>query len=130
MSKHDIVGKRFGRLVVLNLVDSVKYQYGQKVFYHYFYDCLCDCGKITKVRRSNLLNGNTKSCGCLNSQLTKKRNARHGKYDRDTKIKIKSSTKTIKQWAEETGIPIKVLVYRVKANWDEQRLLKPVRCYK
>ena len=27
--------------------------------------CKCDCGKITKVRTSCLLNGHTKSCGCL-----------------------------------------------------------------
>lgn len=29
------------------------------------WNCLCDCGKETKVRSSNLKNGSVKSCGCL-----------------------------------------------------------------
>jgi hypothetical protein len=27
--------------------------------------CRCDCGEMTKVPTNNILNGNTKSCGCL-----------------------------------------------------------------
>ena len=27
--------------------------------------CKCDCGKEVIVQSSNLINGNTKSCGCL-----------------------------------------------------------------
>ncbi len=28
-------------------------------------NCRCDCGQFTEVKRTNLVNGNTKSCGCL-----------------------------------------------------------------
>ena len=31
------------------------------------YRCVCDCGKITEVRRGNRTHGATKSCGCLRS---------------------------------------------------------------
>ena len=127
MAKFDIIGKRFGRLIVLGLSHSIKYDYGTKVFYHHVYECQCECGKVCQVRRSNLLNGNTRSCGCLNSELTKNRNIRHGQYNRDRLVKINNQIKTIKQWAEEKGIPIRVLAYRVKANWSEERLLQPVR---
>lgn len=40
--------------------------------------CRCFCGSIKTVRRDHLLKGSTKSCGCLNSELTKERNTKHG----------------------------------------------------
>ena len=46
-------GQRFGRLV------ARKYMGGSKWL------CECDCGNQTVVSRSNLVNGATKSCGCL-----------------------------------------------------------------
>ena len=33
--------------------------------------CCCDCGNITTVEKSHLLNGHTKSCGCLAKQKGK-----------------------------------------------------------
>jgi hypothetical protein len=33
-----------------------------------YYQCLCDCGKITICHANNLRNGNSKSCGCLRSK--------------------------------------------------------------
>lgn len=59
----DITGHRFGCLVVQGLEQRVK-----NVDYNgftYIYKCLCDCGKVTLVRRGNLLSGHTKSCGCV-----------------------------------------------------------------
>lgn len=34
------------------------------------WECLCDCGKESEVRIYNLLNGITRSCGCLKNELT------------------------------------------------------------
>lgn len=51
----DIIGKRFGKLVVLELDHKTK---GVT-----FWLCRCDCGKMSVVRRSGLLGG-TSSCGC------------------------------------------------------------------
>lgn len=33
-----------------------------------YWDCLCECGKITTVKGLSLRNGKTLSCGCLNSK--------------------------------------------------------------
>ena len=56
-SKHtDIVGQRFGRLVVL--------RYSHKVGKRLYFECRCDCGKIIATRKDSLLNGHTTSCGC------------------------------------------------------------------
>lgn len=53
----DLTGKRFGKLVVLNLAE----QRGK----NYIWNCKCDCGALTKVSAGNLRDGHTKSCGCL-----------------------------------------------------------------
>jgi len=53
----DLTGMRFGRLVVKKFVGVVSS--------HVRWGCLCDCGKSIVVRRSNLLTGNTLSCGCM-----------------------------------------------------------------
>lgn len=65
----DITGQKYGRLLVL----SVIHQKG-KVRWR----CLCDCGKEHITSSSFLINGNVKSCGCLNRELTMERNFKHG----------------------------------------------------
>ena len=54
---NDITGKRFERLLVKNL------EYIDKNGSHW--RCVCDCGNETIVLSSNLIQGTTKSCGCL-----------------------------------------------------------------
>jgi hypothetical protein len=71
--KADIVGKRFGRLVVLSPIRKngrLKYK------------CQCDCGNITTVCRYNLLNGNTTSCGCYHREVISKIHRSHGSTPR------------------------------------------------
>ena len=55
--RNDIQGRRFGRLVVLTL-DHVA-DNGDACWL-----CECDCGRLTIVRRYNLLKGSVQSCGC------------------------------------------------------------------
>lgn len=50
----DMTGRRFGRLVIL---EELKYN---KV------KCQCDCGNVVILTKTNIMNGNTQSCGCLN----------------------------------------------------------------
>ena len=54
----DIVGKRFGRLLVIEK-SNVKIQRAQ------VWKCLCDCGVYVYVHTAALTTGHTKSCGCL-----------------------------------------------------------------
>jgi hypothetical protein len=53
-----MIGQRFGHLVFIE--DS-----GIRRRRAIYWKCLCDCGKTTLVRSSNLRNGSIKSCGCL-----------------------------------------------------------------
>ncbi len=57
----DLTGKRFGRLTVVSRAGSNKQ--GRAMWL-----CVCDCGKECCVKGTNLLQGNTSSCGCLGQQ--------------------------------------------------------------
>lgn len=67
---NDLVGKKFGRLLVLSI--NSKNNHGA-----YMYNCKCDCGNECIVRSGNLVHGTTKSCGCLmhESVLNNRKNA-------------------------------------------------------
>ena len=54
----DLKGKRYGKLVAIE--HSGKDHSGLPMW-----KCKCDCGNNLLVRASDLLSGNTKSCGCL-----------------------------------------------------------------
>lgn len=57
-NKRDLIGKRFGRLRVLDELPERGKNYSIK------YLCRCDCGKFSIVSASNLRSGHAKSCGC------------------------------------------------------------------
>ena len=62
----DITGQRFGRLVAIKPIGNK----GKKVGVYWL--CQCDCGNNKEVRASRLLQGYTKSCGCLAKETSKK----------------------------------------------------------
>lgn len=57
LDKENLVGKRFGKLVVKDLESNVK---GARLW-----RCQCDCGNIAYVTTTNLKSGGTRSCGCI-----------------------------------------------------------------
>ena len=57
----DLSGQKFSRLTVLRLVSRKN---GNP-----FWLCRCICGNIRIVKANNLKTGNTKSCGCLRSEM-------------------------------------------------------------
>lgn len=54
----DIIGKRFGRLTVIESAGLDKYN-------NVLWKCQCDCGNQIVVNGASLRNGRTNSCGCL-----------------------------------------------------------------
>ena len=60
----NLVGQRFCRLTVEAIVEGQ----GDARFL-----CQCDCGRTKEASGAVLKSGNTKSCGCLNSQLARER---------------------------------------------------------
>lgn len=57
----NIAGMRFDRLTVISV-------HGREKFGRATWLCKCDCGKEIIVFSSNLIKGNTKSCGCLKDE--------------------------------------------------------------
>ena len=63
----DILNQKFGNLTVVSLHESIK-NIGYRGSTH-VYNCLCDCGNLSQVRRGNLKNGHTRSCGCIRGEF-------------------------------------------------------------
>lgn len=55
--KKNLSGKKFGKLKAIEYIENE----GKWI-------CSCECGGTVKVRTSDLINGHTLSCGCLNSK--------------------------------------------------------------
>jgi hypothetical protein len=67
----NLVGLRFGRLVVLKIA---QYE-NRKRYWH----CRCDCGTEKTIVGDSLRGGLTRSCGCLTRDLNIVRQTTHGK---------------------------------------------------
>jgi hypothetical protein len=67
-NRADLVGKRFGRLVVDSFAKQKRHKSGGT---YMSWRCVCDCGNLTDVDASSLVRGITKSCGCLRQQFSK-----------------------------------------------------------
>lgn len=73
--KLDLVGKRFGRLLVLR--ESEKRTKAGNIMWV----VECACGTIKEITGSCLLKGTSKSCGCLARELSAERNRRLYRLD-------------------------------------------------
>jgi len=69
----NLEGQKFGRLTVEKRGPNAKN-------WHVRWHCVCDCGQHTLSCGQSLKSGNTRSCGCLASELTVKRNIKMTKH--------------------------------------------------
>jgi hypothetical protein len=67
----DLIGKRFGRLTVLEKLEERK---NRQVMWR----CLCDCGNTDVVSTSELRFGRHSSCGCYQKERASVANKTHG----------------------------------------------------
>ena len=59
-NSNNLIGQRFGKLTVIKQLPSKNSRT--------YWECRCDCGNIKEVCARELVNGDTKSCGCLFSK--------------------------------------------------------------
>lgn len=92
----DLVGKRFGRLLVISRnYDKQKELYKQGKGNKAYWNCLCDCGNSVIVGSSALKNKQspTYSCGCYKEEVShKQKNTKYNEWiiDGDTTIGVTS----------------------------------------
>lgn len=106
----DLSGKRFGRLIAMWKKAETN-NHGS-----FIWVCKCDCGKPYEVTAAHLTGGNTKSCGCLRSDLIHKlagSNTKHGKcssklYKVWNSMKGRCGNPNDKKWNHYGGRGIKV----------------------
>lgn len=76
---HNLTGQTFGRL-------TVQSHQGSNRFHQSVWLCDCECGETSVVVGSQLLNGRTKSCGCLRRDNVILRFTKHGAATGGTKL--------------------------------------------
>ena len=90
-NREDISGNRYGRLV------AISYHHFSAKQCQTFWLCQCDCGRKVIVGKSHLKDGHTKSCGCLqrevSSKVTSARNYKHG-HTHERLYRVWASIKT------------------------------------
>ena len=66
MAAGDLIGSRFGRLVVTGLGSWYVPPSGRRT---QRVACKCDCGNTIEARTTSLRSGSTNSCGCLRAEM-------------------------------------------------------------
>ena len=66
----DLTGQKFNRLLVLNFDEDFTLQKKMEKSKSTgsYWKCQCDCGNLVSVLGTELVNGHTKSCGCLRKE--------------------------------------------------------------
>ncbi len=90
MPKSDLLGQTFGRLCVVS-------EYGRNRNRNVLWECRCSCGNKTYVTTHDLNCGHTRSCGCLKTEETIKRNTREGQAKRSNDLYLYKVWAAMKQ---------------------------------
>ena len=64
--RKSIVGNKFGRLTVIEMIYGVTTNSGKKISHC---KCLCDCGNVVVRARDTLFSSKTPSCGCARKEI-------------------------------------------------------------
>lgn len=87
----DLMGLRFGRLIVLSRAQS-NYRCDA------MWKCLCGCGKSIIVRAWCLRSGNTRSCGCLQREVTALNGLKNKKHGHNRRLGGSRPTPEYRCW--------------------------------
>jgi len=102
MNYHDLIGQRFGLLLVV----GIEREAGKNVMP--LMACQCDCGKKSTPQPYTLLRGTTKSCGCLQIAKATKHGQAYGKNGSKTymawsQMKARCDNERNKSYADYGG---------------------------
>jgi len=126
-ARHDLKGKRFGRLTALRPTSK---RAGGCIIW----ECRCDCGTYALVRSVHLARPGkdvTRSCGCLAVEMAGHRVQAIGSVKNPRRVTAFGETLTVAEWAKRTGMAPSTLADRLyRHGWTVERALtEPVRRY-
>lgn len=98
LRKENFIGKKFGRLTVLEQAPNGYTKSGDP---YSVWKCVCDCGNIKYARGCALKNGHVKSCGCLNRDITSEILTTHG----ESKTRLYGTWINIKKRCYKETVP-------------------------
>lgn len=79
MKRADLCGKVFGRLTVVELVET-------KPSVGCIWNCKCECGNSILVSTKSLNGGHTQSCGCLRREKLVESRKKHGESHKHSRL--------------------------------------------
>jgi hypothetical protein len=109
----EVVGLKYNRLTIIDEEPTIRY--GNSTFRIML--CRCECGEEKVIMFQHLKNGRTKSCGCLNKELSTERiikvGIKHGLnkhplYQTHNAMKHRCSNPNHQRWESYGGRGIKV----------------------
>ena len=105
-----MIGRRFGRLVVLSRADDRILNCGKR---RILWNVRCDCGNERVVGTHSLFSGETQSCGCLGRERVGNAHRKHGQsgtrlYNLWNTIKARCEYATVNGYKNYGGRGIKV----------------------
>jgi len=109
----EILGEKIGHWTVAKKLDRGN-RYSE-------YECICVCGTVRIVPRTNLVSGKTKSCGCMKSAILSQQKTTHGMagaphskvYSAWSSMMSRCFNERTKSWANYGGRGITVC-----ARWE------------
>lgn len=96
----DEIGNKYGKLIVLKRADNSKFGTAR-------WECICGCGNLVTVNAGTLRNGQTKSCGCLISEVNHKR--------RSGDAVFRKLYQSIKTYSKKKNIPFDLTLTDIKS---------------
>lgn len=134
------IGDIFTRLIVIeeNISPPKEKKYAKDV--GKWHRCMCSCKNhtIIDVPEMSLLNGSTKSCGCLRQEkarkqiaINRKKMIKNGNTTRPksttSKLTYDGKTKSLTEWANDIGITKQALSKRLKKMTVQEALTKEAK---
>lgn len=94
----NLTGNKYGRLTVV--------EYTGTKMRKALWKCICECGNTTYVRSHKLKDGNTRSCGCLRTELLLSYTPDRGKTHGESDTRLYRTWSAMKQRCFNPNLPI------------------------
>lgn len=94
----DLAGKTFGSLTVTRLVPGPVFTKKHKRIHGSVWECSCICGNTLVTSRRPLVDGRTRSCGCLRDSLLSRLSTTHGATQKKNRSANTLTWLTFKRW--------------------------------